>query len=107
QRDQLPGIGLLPGGEGRGGAAVAAPRHHRGSPAGCSCSSAVGGKRPSGVPLPSQLSRLTRPLLSPPPTSSSDFWRCWSMWKFSTATGVGALPEPSPKGPEDSSSWVS
>ena len=51
--------------------------------------SSRGGKSPSGVPLPSQLRRLTREALSSGEASESEVWRSCSIRKFSTATGVG------------------
>src|SRR5690606_12836171 len=64
-------------------------------------SSARGGKRPSGAPLPSQFSRLTFALREAGSATVSVVCRAWSIWKFSTATGsANPGPDPSPNGPE-------
>src|SRR5207342_3441396 len=60
------------------------------------------GKSPSGAPLPSQLSRLTRPRSSPDAVvevATSAVCRCFSALKVSTATGAGR-PLASPNGPD-------
>ena len=58
-----------------------------------------GGNRPSGRPLPSQLSRLTRPRRSSRPVARApEVVRSLSAWKVSTATGA-TRPDASPNGP--------
>src|SRR5690606_12790490 len=112
QGAHLPSVGQNPRVVARPGAPVAPPRQHQvtfpSDPAvlsGRACgpsswaatstglveaSFSLSGNRPAGTPLPSQLSRLTRPRLVPPESSASEVCRCWSIRKFSTDTGVVA-----------------
>ena len=78
QRDRLPHDRQL-----RPGAGSGFGRRPLTSPA------PFGGNSPGGEPLPSQLSRLTRAPLFSGPASESEVCRSWSIWKFSTAIGVG------------------
>src|SRR5690606_26377614 len=86
QRGGLPGPGQLLDVETLRSAASRQQAHR--APSSPSPGTGGGGNSPCGLPLPSQLSRLTRSPLSSGAAIVSAVWRSWSIAKFSAAIGA-------------------